>query len=275
MDGGVSGKRESDEAKERRSERAKEGASMMQSGETGRWTGRGASNVHALRGLAKGALLCTCAAATILTGVSGLVGCQLVGGMITVYEENAEHEVKATYRGLQGKSFAVLVSADRSIQGEHPGLVEFVHSRVVETLSDPKNLPRPNGFVPSADVLAYLARNPGWAAKPMAQLGKDLGGVDRLILIEIGDYRLMEPGNNYEWNGAAAANVSVFELDGGETKSELAVLDRTITVTFPDKKSMTPNDMGQQLVTSALAKRIVDRASWLFFDHMEPMKPKY
>jgi hypothetical protein len=190
-------------------------------------------------------------------------------------EEFREHEVKAAYRGLEGKSFAVIVSADRMIQGEHPGLVEFVQTKLVERMSARTNVPRAGGFVPASDVMAFVARNPGWAAKPMSELAKGLGGVDRLILVEISDYRLTEPGNVYEWNGAAAANVSVFETDGSETKSELAVLDRTITVTFPDKKSMTPSDMAQSLVTSALAGRVIDRAAWLFVDHMERVKITY
>ncbi len=207
--------------------------------------------------------------------LGGLGGCQLVGGMAASYQETASHTVNATYRGLEGKSFAVLVSADRTIQGEHPGLVEFVATKMVERLSPASNVPRAGGFVTAADSVSYMARTPGWAAKPMLELGKDLGGVERLILVEIGEYRLTEPGNIYEWNGAAAANVSVFELDAGEAKSEMAALDRTITVTFPDKKSMTPADISQQVVTSALAGRIIDRASWLFYDHEEKIKMPY
>lgn len=204
-----------------------------------------------------------------------LAGCQLVGGMAAAYQETASHEVKAMYRGLEGKSFAVLVSADRTIQGEHPGLVEFVTERMVERLSASTNVPRAGGFVPAAESISYMARTPGWPAKPMLELGKELGGVQRLILVELGEYRLTEPGNIYEWNGAAAANVSVFELDSGEAKSEMAAMDRTITVTFPDKKSMTPADITQQVVTSALAGRIIDRASWMFYDHEEKIKMPY
>jgi hypothetical protein len=109
----------------------------------------------------------------------------------------------------------------------------------------------------------------------MADLAKELGGVQRLILIEISEYSLTEPGNIYEWNGAAAANVSVFELDGGATKSEVAVLDRTITVTFPDQKSVTPSDLPQVAVTSELARRLVERGTWMFFDHKELVEGKY
>lgn len=210
-----------------------------------------------------------------LVASAAMPGCQLIGGIAANARRNATRDVKAVYRGLEGKSFAVIVSADRMIQGEHPGLVEFVQTKLVERMSARTNVPRAGGFVPASDVMAYVARNPGWAAKPMSELAKGLGGVDRLILVEISDYRLTEPGNVYEWNGAAAANVSVFETDGSETKSELAVLDRTITVTFPDKKSMTPGDMAQSLVTSALAGRVIDRAAWLFVDHEEPVEIKY
>jgi len=202
-----------------------------------------------------------------------LAGCQLVGGMVENYRKDSTHKVEAEYIGLAGKSFAVVVQADRAIQGEHPGLVEFLSSRIADRLADPANSPAAAGFVSPADVASYQARNPSWAGKAPSELAKDLGGVSRLVMIEMIEYRLNEPGNPYEWDGVAAAIVSVVEVDS--PAPDEPSFSRTMTVKFPGKKGFGPDQMSRQTVTSALAGRLVDRVSWLFYAHEEPYYPEY
>jgi len=40
-------------------------------------------------------------------------------------------------------------------------------------------------------------------------------------------------------------------------------------VKFPDKDGFTPQDMAEELVTTALSNRLIDRVSWLFYTHEE------
>lgn len=213
------------------------------------------------------------AALAAALGLGATGGCQLVGGAIANYERTGSRTVEAQYLGLEGKSFAVIVTADRSIQADFPGLVEVVSQRVTERLCAPTNLPRAGGYVPADQVLAFQSRNPAWVSRPMGEMAKELGGVQRIVMIEIYEYRLNEPGNAYEWDGTAAANVSVIETDG-PMEDDFA-FQRSISVKFPDQKGTGPTEITQTLVNSALASRLVDRASWLFYRHEELNALKY
>lgn len=202
-----------------------------------------------------------------------LAGCQAVGFMAESYKRDSTHEVKAEYTGLEGKTFAVVVTADRMIEADHPGIVDRMCAKMTERLSNAANLPRAGGFVPAPQVLRYLYDNPSWPARPLSELGKGLGGVDRLVYVELTEYRLHEPGNPYEWMGVASASVSVLELDGS-TPDDFA-FEKFLTVKFPDKKGVDPNQISADGMTSALSLRLVDRTTWLFYNHQEPYYPTY
>lgn len=212
-------------------------------------------------------------AAAAVVPLVWLTGCQAVGFMAESYRRDSTREVKAEYPGLEGKSFAVVVTADRMIEADHPGIVDRLCAKMTERLSNPANLPRAGGFVPAKQVLRYLYDNPGWPARPLSELAKGLGGVERLIYVELTEYRLHEPGNPYEWAGVASASVSVLELDG-LSPDDFAV-EKYITVKFPDEKGVNPNQISAEGMTSALSLRLIDRTTWLFYNHQEPYYPKY
>jgi hypothetical protein len=201
-----------------------------------------------------------------------LQGC-FVGGMIENARRESTREVKAEYTGLEGKDFAVVVYADRIIQADNPKLVEFITEQMTKRLSSSLNTPRPSGFVASDSVLRYLYDNPGWNTKPMSELAKGLGGVKRLVYVELHSYQLRDPGNQYEWNAVASGNVSIVEIDS--VAPDDFAFQRTVTVRFPDKKGLGPSDIPGSGVNTAVALRFVDRASWLFYDHDEPYYPDY
>jgi hypothetical protein len=214
--------------------------------------------------------LCCC---VLLAVTAALPGCQLVGGMLENSRRNSTRVVEAEYEGLAGKSFAVLVSADRAIQGEHPGLVEHLTNRITERLAQTTNKPKPAGVVPPADILQYQSRHPDWASKPYDALANEVGGVQRLILVEVSEYRLNEAGNAYEWDGTASGAVRVVEVDTGSLDS--FAFDKLVTVRFPDKKGITPDQVSRSAMTSAIALRFIDRTTWNFYAHDEPYYPEY
>jgi hypothetical protein len=216
------------------------------------------------------------AAASALLGIAvfaGQSGCQAIGFMAESYKRGSTHEVKAEYTGMEGKSFAIVVTADRIIEADHPGIVDRLCSKITERLSNNANVPRAGGFVPAAQVLRYLYDNPAWPAHSLSDLGKDLGGVERLVYIELNEYRLHDPGNPYEWDGVATGRVTVVELDG--LSPDTFAFEKTITVKYPDKKGTDVNQLGGSAVTSALSLRFIDRATWLFYNHQEPYYPDY
>lgn len=197
-----------------------------------------------------------------------LAGCAAAGVFAILQkgiEESTPKKVFAEYEGLTGKTFAVLVSIDRSVQAEYPALSAELSARITERLVEGAAAA---GFVPPADVLGFVARTPSWPVMRRDELAERLGGVQRLIIIEITEYRLRESGNRYLWDGQAAGLVSVMESDG--PLPDQPIFQRQIRVRFPDGSGFSDDDMSAQLVQSALAQRFSNRAAWLFFDHEEP-----
>lgn len=200
-------------------------------------------------------------------------GCQIIGVAVENYRKDATKLVTAESAVLEGKSFAAIVTADRSIQGDYPGVVDDLTAILTARLASPENNPRAAGFVPARDVLAYIYRNPAWAYKSKPDLAQALGGVERLVILEIMEYRMYDPGNPYLWDGMASGTISVY--DPSSPTPELAIFERTISIRYPDESGKGPSDTPAALVYSQLGGRLIDRASWPFYDHQEPYYPKY
>ncbi len=201
--------------------------------------------------------------------VGGLVGCEFIGFMAANAQREGSHEVKAKYSGLQDKSFAVVVNCDRSIQADHPELVVTLTREISRRLAESAGA---SGIFPADEVLAYQYRYPNWVAKTSEDLAKEFG-VDRLITIDVAEYRLTEPGNPYIWAGTAIGTVNVTEADG--STPSLYTFRESVRVGFPDDTGVSPLEMPRDTVKLALTSRFVQRATWLFFDHEEKNVLKY
>jgi hypothetical protein len=177
----------------------------------------------------------------VLSCASGLMGgCalgQLAGGMAASAERTGTKDVKAKYAGLDGKSFAVVVAADRAIQVDHPGEVILLTREIARRLSEETEA---SGWVPPDKVLAFQSRRPGWVAMSPAALAKELG-VERLVFVDLSEFALHEPGNPHVWAGAAAGSISVIEADG-EFPDESAFKE-SIRVSFPDSDGLGPQQV--------------------------------
>jgi len=211
------------------------------------------------------------AALTLLTlGILPLGGC-FIGGMV----ENArrdgtiKRDVEAEYDGLKGKSVAVVVSCDRTILADFPTITNEITTRMHNRL----NTAGAAGSHSDTDqLLAYLYNRPGWQTRPLGELAKELK-VQRLIFVDLQDFRLREPGNTWLWEGVAAGSVSVVEADG-PAPDDFA-FSRTIRVTFPDDQGQGPAQLSGQVVASELLRRFCERSTWLFFKHEEEYYIKY
>jgi len=200
-----------------------------------------------------------------VVGVLVLPGCELAGVVASGMEETGSHKVFSEYEGLADKTYAVVVDADRSIQASWPSMVADVTARIDAALADGTNAA---GHVPARDVVLFLQTNPRWTTMTRKDLAQALGGVDRIILIELFEFRVNEPGNRYVWDGVAGGSVAVLETDG--PFPEEYAYHRPMSVRFPDKQGYGPDDFGASLVSSALVKRFAQRCAWLFIDHEEP-----
>jgi len=212
-----------------------------------------------------------------LAGPLGLAmgGCSALGfggAMIESYRRSSTKTIEPQYRGLKNKSWAVLVSVDRMIQGEYPDLVLYLSGQISDRIGKANNTVGAAGYVPPDRLLAYLYEHPDWVTKPRGVLAKELG-VDRLIVVEVLEYRLSDAGNAYVWSGVATGSVGVVEADS--TLKDEFVFEKPVRVTYPDNSGTTQAEVTMQVINSVLASRFADRAAWLFYTHEEPYYPKY
>lgn len=193
-----------------------------------------------------------------------VAGCQLAGMMAASNERYGSSKVPAAYRGLAGHSYAIVVQADRDVLAENPNLMEHLLTNINARLAQHAGA---SGHVPSDQLVLYLMNNTRWPAMSNADLAREIGNVDRLVVLDLSDYRLVEPRNDYVWDGLAQGRVTVFESDGAGGGA--IAFERDVRVTYPDAAGITPEDQAREVVTSVLSRRLIDRVSWLFHDHEE------
>jgi hypothetical protein len=219
----------------------------------------------------------------VMVGALGLAaacmaaGCSAIGFFGALEESRRRNSTKTIapqYTGLKGKQWAVVVIADRIIQADHPAIVAYITTKITERLADPKHNATigATGYIPAPDLLKYLYEHPRWVSMPRAELARELG-VDRLIVVDLEEYRLNDPGNQYIWAGNASGAVGVIEVDA--PNADEFSFEKPVKVKFPDKDGYGPQDLPQAGVATTLANRFIDRASWLFYSHEEPYYPDY
>ncbi len=195
----------------------------------------------------------------ILVGLSSAIGANI--------EKQKQIEVLAKYRGLENKSVAVLAHSDQRTAYEFPTAIPNIVGNVVLILD--KNVPGARVLDPRYSV-TWMHQTPGWPTLPLADLAKELD-VDRVIVIDIFEYRLNPEGNSFLWDGVAGANVSVVERDGIDPDSfaeEFQVISK-----FPDMEGIGKAQAGPREIEIGLQKTFVDQVGFLFYDHVEEKYP--
>lgn len=211
----------------------------------------------------------------LIAGAVMSTGCNALGFLGAMEESrrrNSTKTVDAEYKGLKDKNYAVVVKVDRSIEADFPELVPYMTGEVTRRLVDQQAKINADGVVPTERVLRYLFDHPEWTTMAHGELAKALE-VNRLILIEVFEYRLNEPGNAYLWEGIAAGTVGIVEADTS-VRDEFA-FQKPVRVQYPDQKGVGQQDMSRAVVATELARRFIDRTTWLFYSHQEPYYPKY
>jgi len=207
----------------------------------------------------------------IFIGCVLLVGSQLsgciigaaIGGMAESAKRTGKHEVEAEYTGISEHSFTVVVSANRLLEANNPGITARLTERINNRLIQNAN---PSYAIPSNDLLTVLYNTPQWIAMPRGEVAEMLG-VERLIVVELTEYTLNEPGNQYVWDGSASSIVTVYESDSGYPDDP--VFEKAIRVKFPDSTGFMRTDIPEAAVTSEISNRLINRVSWLFYTHEE------
>ncbi len=214
--------------------------------------------------------------AVLVVAALMMSGCQavaLAGVMADTFEKTGSHKVYPEYEGLRGKTFAVVIAADRVVQGNDPRLVVRLTNGITRKLAESKDVHGSVGYVPGPRVLELQYNKPRWTTWSYSRLADEFG-VDRLIYVELGEYRLGEPGNAHLWNAVASAHVGVVEADA-EGAGDSFSYTKDVRVTFPDESGVTTTERNRGYIQANLEERLADRVAWLFFEHEEPNKIKY
>ena len=206
----------------------------------------------------------------LLGGVPLLGGCAvgaLVGGMAQNWEYQKLVEVHAAYDGLQNKTVAVLVDADLAILYEHPSVAVNVAVNVSSEIA--RNVEGAT-VLPSGVIAQWQFRTPQWNAMPYGEIAEALD-VDRVVHIDIYEYRLHPRGNRWLWEGVCSAHVGVIEREGIDPDSYVEVFD--VEAAFPDIKGVGRDSTNSALVQTGLLVLFVKRTAKLFYRHLDPKYP--
>lgn len=211
---------------------------------------------------------CALGAQAALTAVQALPA--LAGVMGDTYERTGSHTVPAQYEGLRSKDFAVIVSADAVLQANHPRAVTVLTNAMTNRLTIPEV--GATGVVPGPRVLEFQYTNPSWQAWSWSEIADEFT-VDRLIVVELEEYRLHEAGNMHVWDGRIAVRVGVVEVDSFAPEEFSFV--RELRVSYPDGATTTTGELSEQHIEAVLQQRITDRVTWLFYEHEEMNMMRY
>lgn len=166
---------------------------------------------------------------------AGVGGCELFGWAANGIAGGDPHappplDVKVEYTGLHKHTVAVLVDADQAILFNNPLAQYEVCAAISQRLAgDAKDV----RVVNPRQVVDYQNRNIYWNTARYSDLAKKLGA-DRLVIVDLLDYRFHEPGNVNIWRAVASANVGVAETDGAHP-DDLAY-SSTVAVAYPPDK---------------------------------------
>ncbi len=199
-----------------------------------------------------------------------LAGCQLPG-LIGAVGQNIEREKKvevlAKYAGLENRRVAVLVKADMGTLYEHPNVVPNIAANLSQRIHD--NVSGAKVLDPRT-VLNFQYQKSSWAAMPLGKLAEELD-VDRVVVVDIYEFRLNPPGNRWMWEGVCGAHIGVAERDGIEPDEP--VEQWNVAAKFPPQEGTARDQLSPTLVQTGLMASFVQKAAWVFYDHIEDKYP--
>jgi hypothetical protein len=202
-----------------------------------------------------------------ITLLSGCVIGKFFGAVAQSDEYQKKIEVPAQYAGLEHKTVAVLVDADMSTLHEHPTLVSQIAGGVSGRIQ--MHVPGVRVLPPQA-VINWQWRVPQWNALPYGELAEQLN-VDRVIHIDILEYRLNPPGNRWLWEGVCLGRIGIAERDGLDPDMFVNTFD--LSAKFPSVSGVGRESANSRQIETGLLAQFIEKTAWLFYQHQEPKYP--
>jgi len=210
--------------------------------------------------------------ALVLGGLiaASLAGCalpQLVSAVGHNIEREKKIEVLSKYPGLENRTTAVLVHADHAMLYEYPMVKPNMTANIAARIQI--NVSGTRVLLPS-QILNWEYQTPTWSSMPMGQVC-ELLDVERIVYVDILEFRLNPAGNRFLWAATAVANISVFERDSLDP--DAPVEEFSVTSHFPDERTVTREQLRQEQVEAGIVGRFCQKVAWLFYDHVEDKYP--
>ena len=171
--------------------------------------------------------------------------------------------VTAEYRGMDNQRVAVLVDAAPETLYHYP----LCQVEVASALSERIKAHVPGVSVADAKQVAeFQRRNAYWNTATYSELAEHLD-VNRLVLVDLQEYRSHEPGDRTVWQGVISADVRVAETDGPNPDD--AAYGTVVEAHYPPSESVGMLDADDKTIRLAtldlFAWSVVNR----FHDHEE------
>ncbi len=199
-----------------------------------------------------------------------LCGCQL-GQLVGAVAQSEEYQklvdTPPRYAGLKDKTIAVLVQTDMATLYEHPELVASITGGVSARIG--RDVPGAKVLNPQ-HIIDWQYRTPQWSVLPHGELMEQLN-VERVVFIDVLEFRLNPPGNRYLWEGVCVGRVGVMERNSIDPDSFVETFD--IQGKYPTKSGMSRESAREDIIQFGLLQDFIMKTTWLFHQHLEPKYP--
>ncbi len=204
-------------------------------------------------------LVCTTQPSCSIIGFIG-AGKQAIEDQMLI-EKPAEYS-------LEGLSVAVVIDTDLAVHYEHPGISTLIANAVAGRIA--KNV-KGVGVLRPDYVSRWQFETPQWTAMPSTDIAKTLK-VDRVVYIDLQNYSLNPPGNQWLWEGRCSAMIGIIEADGVEHDGFADTYE--IVASFPKRPSvLSKEEASEATIRDGLLQDFIKKTAWLFYLHEEPKHP--
>jgi len=172
-------------------------------------------------------------------------------------------DVKGQYMDLPNRSVAVVVSMSDYAEFNHPTAKTMITEEMVRRIQT--NVPGVTITSPS-EVLKWQRDNPYWATRPPSMLIKQLK-VERLVLVEIGEYRTHEPGDKHVLRGVISASINIVEAEADDPDNFGASFTQNVMYPEPGESKIGRVGDDEALIEARTQIRFCETAAGVFYDH--------
>jgi hypothetical protein len=170
------------------------------------------------------------------------------------------YRVDARYRGLEGQRVAVLVAVSDAALARQPDLAAQLTGATAAAIAQQL----PVAIVDPAVTSAYQREHPYWSLQPANLLYESLDA-DRLVIVDVGEYRLRDPDHNYLWLGSVTAHVSVYEAESRDPANPRFAA--SVTAQFPEDTSIGLVQGQPHQIAAGLNGILARNVARLFHEH--------